>query len=66
MTPATRDELLALAEELGTVADQLERQARNARLGGHDCSVRVKDPEYLIDLLRRARTPAPREPGGRG
>lgn len=42
-----------IALELGTMADQLERMKRGASMGA-DCHVRVTDPDYLIDLLRRA------------
>lgn len=45
---------MPLIDELTTAADQLERMAEGARFGGPDTSVRVTDPTYLIDLLRRA------------
>lgn len=35
-------------------ATQLNRAFRAASFGGDDVSVRVKDPRFLIDLLRRA------------
>ena len=36
------------------VASQLARAKRNAEFGGEDSFVRVRDPKYLIGLLRRA------------
>lgn len=36
------------------VARQLDRAYRAAAFGGDDVSVRVKDPAYIIGLLRRA------------
>jgi len=36
------------------VANQLARATRNAKMGGEGVSVRVADPRYLINLLRRA------------
>jgi len=35
-------------------ANQLARAYRAAAFGGDDVSVRVTDPAYLINLLRRA------------
>lgn len=36
------------------VANQLARTTRGAAFGGDGTYVRVRDPEYLISLLRRA------------
>lgn len=36
------------------VARQLDRAYRNAAMGGKDVGVRVREPETLIALLRRA------------
>ena len=36
------------------VASQLARACRNADFAGEETGVRVKDPKYLIGLLRRA------------
>ncbi len=36
------------------VANQLARASRNAAFAGEGSGVRVKDPKYLIGLLRRA------------
>jgi hypothetical protein len=35
-------------------ANQLARATKLSALGGSEVSVRVKDPKYLIGLLRRA------------
>jgi hypothetical protein len=39
---------------LAKVAAQLERASRNAAFGGHGTGVLVKDPKFLVALLRRA------------
>ena len=44
----------ALAEELLTYANQLVRVETQAGLGGKDLSVRVKEPGWLADLMRRS------------
>lgn len=36
------------------VATQLARASKNAAMGGPAVSVRVADPTYLVNLLRRA------------
>lgn len=49
-----------LSAELVTMADQLARMAVAAGFGGDPLGVRVIDPAYLVNLLRRAaiaRTP---------
>lgn len=52
--PPPRPEGSVLAKELVAMALQLERAAGNAKLGGKGVGVRVLDPIYLADLLRRA------------
>ena len=64
MTPAATPEALvealdaaatkALADELFTYANQLTRMETQAGLGGKDLSVRVKEPGWLVALMRRA------------
>ena len=60
MTPPVTTEALdavatkALADELFTYANQLVRVETQAGLGGKDLSVRVKEPGWLADLMRRA------------
>ena len=53
-TPPPRPEPGVLAKELVAMALQLENAHSNAKLGGPAVGVRVKDPIYLADLLRRA------------
>lgn len=48
--PSTSD----LGRELVAMADQLEKAAGHAALAGGGTGVRVKDPVFLADLLRRA------------
>ena len=43
-----------LANELRTVAAQIEQSARNVAMAGPETRMAVKDPAYLADLLRRA------------
>lgn len=43
-----------MSQELATYADQLERQFANANMAGIAVAVRVKDPEFLIELMRKS------------
>lgn len=43
-----------LANELAASAHQLNRAAANVAFAGDGAGVRVKDPTYLVALLRRA------------
>lgn len=52
--PPPRTEPSVLAKELVAIALQVEQAHRNAGLGGPAVTVRIKDPLYLADLLRRA------------
>ena len=60
MTPPVTTDALdaaatkALSEELFTYANQLVRVETQAGLGGKDLSVRVKEPGWLADLMRRS------------